>query len=60
MPALVCRTSSQALSRTILPYVLKVAEISSDQKLKEDLELFTAINVMGGKIIHPGIILTSD
>ncbi len=54
MPALVSRTSSQALSRTILPYVEKVANHSIDQYY-HDPELATALNVCGGKIVHPKV-----
>lgn len=55
MPALVSRTASQALSRTILPYVLKLARVTSLEALKRDRRLKTALNVCEGKIVHPGV-----
>ena len=53
MPALVCRTASQALSKTLLPYVLRLAGIRDQKKISENFELKTALNVCDGEIIHP-------
>jgi len=55
MPALVSRTASQALSRTILPYVQRLAAMKSEESLAEDEELFSALNIRGGEIILPSI-----
>lgn len=55
LPTLVCRTASQALSRTILPYVLRVAGIKRSEDLLRDRILKTAVNIAGGKIIHPRV-----
>lgn len=56
MPALVSRTSSQVLSRVILPFVLKVAKKKSPSEILADRELRTAVNVSGGKVIHPQVL----
>jgi alanine dehydrogenase len=52
MPALVSRTASQALSKVILPYVLRVAA-AGDRKLLADPELSSAVNLWEGEIVHP-------
>ena len=52
MPALVSRTASQALSKVILPYVLRVSN-SKDRDFRNDLELRTAVNLWEGEIVHP-------
>jgi alanine dehydrogenase len=55
MPALVGRTSSKVLSRVILPYVLEVARRGSAQELLQDRALHSAVNVSGGRVIHPQV-----
>ena len=52
MPGAVPRSSSQALSAAIMPYVLKLA----DQKLHVDPALRRGINLEKGQIIHPALI----
>jgi len=51
MPGAVPRTSSQALSAAILPYVQRMAR--PDWRLNEALE--RGINVCGGEIVHPAL-----
>ena len=51
MPGAVPRTSSQALSAAILPYVQQMAR--SDWE--EHSSLIKGVNVRGGKIIHPAL-----
>ena len=51
MPGAVPRTASQALSSSILPYVLKMAQ----KEWVKDPNLAGAINVQNGKIIHPAL-----
>jgi len=51
MPGAVPRTASQALSASLLPYVLKLA---ADGGLS-DPALQTGINVQAGEIVHPAV-----
>ncbi len=51
MPGAVPRTSSQALSAAILPYVLKMAK----DNWRHDPALAKGINVEGGSVVHPAL-----
>jgi alanine dehydrogenase len=51
MPGAVPRTASQALSTSILPYVLKLAS----NKGLEDTALTRGVNVKDGRIVHPAV-----
>ena len=51
MPGAVPRTASQALSASLLPYVLKLAAEGGIA----DPALQTGINVQAGKIVHPAV-----
>jgi alanine dehydrogenase len=51
MPGAVPRTASQALSTSILPYVLKLAS----GKGVDDPALAKGVNVAGGGIVHPAV-----
>jgi alanine dehydrogenase len=51
MPGAVPRTASQALSTSLLPYVLRLAA----QGGLDDPALAAGINVRGGKIVHPAV-----
>jgi alanine dehydrogenase len=51
MPGAVPRTASQALSTSILPYVLKLAS----GKGLDDPALAKGVNVAGGRIVHPAV-----
>jgi alanine dehydrogenase len=51
MPGAVPRTSSQALSAAILPYVQQMAR--NDWESRESLA--RGVNVRGGKIVHPAL-----
>lgn len=51
MPGAVPRTASQALSASLLPYVLKLAAEGG----LSDPALQTGINVQAGKIVHPAV-----
>jgi len=51
MPGTVPRTSTQALSAAILPYVFELAE----ESWKNNTALQKGINVENGKIIHPAL-----
>lgn len=51
MPGAVPRTSSQALSAAILPYVVKMAR----DDWRDDEALVRGINVDGGAVVHPAL-----
>lgn len=51
MPGAVPRTSSQALSTSLLPYVLRLA----DSRGLDDPALKAGINVRNGEVEHPGV-----
>ncbi len=52
MPGAVPRSSSQALSAALIPYVLQLA----DQGCKSSAALSAGINVESGHIIHPALV----
>lgn len=52
LPGAVPRTSSEALSAAILPYVVQLAQ----GKLKSSPALKAGINVENGKVVHPALI----
>lgn len=51
MPGAVPRTSSQALSGVLVPYVLRLA----DPEWASDAALRTGVNVQDGEYVHPGV-----
>jgi alanine dehydrogenase len=51
MPGAVPRTSSQAISAALIPYVLRLAEAGWEQ----DSALAKGVNVRGGEIVHPAL-----
>ena len=51
IPGAVPRTASQALSASLLPYVLRIA----NPDWEKDAELAAGINVKQGKIVHPAL-----
>ncbi len=51
MPGAVPRTSSQALSAALIPYVLRLAQ----PNWHEDRDLARGINVQEGEIVHPAL-----
>lgn len=51
MPGAVPRTSSQALSASLIPYVSRLARPA----WREDAELVRGINVAAGEVVHPAL-----
>jgi alanine dehydrogenase len=51
MPGAVPRTSSQALSASLAPYVVRLAR----DDWEEDEELRAGINVQNGRVVHPSV-----
>ena len=52
MPGAVPRTSTQALSAAIMPYVMKLA----DNQLHTDASLKRGINIEQGEVVHPALL----
>jgi alanine dehydrogenase len=55
MPAIVPHTSTLALTNATLSYALLLADRGIDQALAESEPLRRALNVHGGRIVHPGV-----
>ena len=55
MPGAVPRTSAQALSTSVLPYVLRLAAGLGAEGGLEDAPLVRGINVRAGEIVHPAV-----
>lgn len=56
LPALTSRTSSHALSQVVFPYVQRLAQKKSVEAILADPKFRGAVNVTGGKILHPGVL----
>lgn len=52
MPGAVPRTSSQAISAALIPYVLRLAK----PDWRQDAALMKGVNVEGGKVVHPALL----
>ena len=55
MPALTPRTSTEALTKATLPYVLKMANLGVSQAVQEDSALQGGLQTQNGKAVHPAI-----
>jgi len=55
MPGAVPRTSTIGLSNATLPYGLMLADFGLQGAISRDPELATGINVINGKVTHPGV-----
>ena len=55
MPALTPRTSTEALTKATLPYVLKLANLGIEHALENDFGLRGGLQTQAGKAIHPMI-----
>lgn len=55
MPGAVPRTSTLALSNVTLPYGIAIADAGFDAAIRSDPDLANGVNVLGGKVIHPGV-----
>ncbi|MBI4223916.1 MAG: alanine dehydrogenase, partial [Deltaproteobacteria bacterium] len=49
------RTSTEALTRATLPYVLKLADLGVERAVKEDAALQGGLQTLNGKVVHPTI-----
>lgn len=54
MPGAVPRTSSQALSTALTPFVLRLASVGAGG-VADDPLLASGLNVAGGRIVHPAV-----
>jgi alanine dehydrogenase len=55
MPGGVPRTSTLALTNATLPYGLRLAKKGWKQACKDDPSLRLGLNVVGGKVVYPGV-----
>src|SRR5215211_2780566 len=55
MPGAVPRTSTIGLSNATLPYGLVLADYGLQGAISRDLELARGVNVINGKVTHPGV-----
>lgn len=55
MPGAVPRTSTLALTNATLPYALQLACKGWRRASSEDPDLGRGINVLGGRVVHPGV-----
>ena len=55
MPGGVPRTSTLALTNATLPYGLRLAKKGWKQACKDDHALALGLNVVGGKVVYPGV-----
>jgi alanine dehydrogenase len=57
MPGSVPRTSSQALSAAIAPFVVRLADGHlANEQWREHVGLAKGINVAAGKVTHPALL----
>jgi alanine dehydrogenase len=55
VPALVSRTATLALSETVFPYVLKLANMGYKEALRQDRALLKGLNTYQGKITNQAV-----
>jgi alanine dehydrogenase len=55
IPAAVPRSASLALSATVLPYVMAIAEKGLMRALRDDQGLAAGLQLHGGQVTHPAI-----
>ncbi len=55
MPGGVPRTSTLALTNATLPYARRLGQRGWQRACKDDRALFLGLNVVGGKVVYPGV-----
>jgi alanine dehydrogenase len=60
MPGAVCRTSTQALTNSTLPWVLKLARHGADELARRDHHFANAINVTRGRLTNQPVAEAHD
>ncbi|NOX38260.1 MAG: alanine dehydrogenase [Calditrichaeota bacterium] len=55
VPALVARTASYALSNALLPFLLHIGQQGIPEALKTSPDLARGVNLLKGKLAHPGV-----
>jgi alanine dehydrogenase len=55
MPGGVPRTSTLALTNATFPYAKRLARRGWQQACRDDHSLFLGLNVIGGKVVYPGV-----
>ena len=55
MPGAVPLTASNALNKATLPFIKEFAEKGITKALGENKHLLNGLNILNGKVIHPGV-----
>ena len=55
MPGAFPRTSTVALANVTLPYITKLANLGWERAVNEDRTLAKGVNIVEGKVTHPGV-----
>jgi len=55
IPSLGSRTASEALGKAVLPYVIEILKFGLVTGANRNLVIKSGINIMDGKIAHPGL-----
>jgi alanine dehydrogenase len=55
IPSMGARTASEALGTVLLPYVVEIIKKDIEQAAEENPVIKSGINIMDGKIVHPGL-----
>ena len=55
MPGSVPHTSTIALANTTFPYLKNIANNGYIEAFKNDMSLLKGLNIINGKITHPGV-----
>lgn len=55
MPSAAARTASKALENSILPYVIRLANMGPRSALKEDIHFRNGLNIYRGRVTHEAV-----
>ena len=55
IPSLGARTTSEALGKAVLPYVIEILKLGLETAAEKNPAIKTGINIREGKIVHPGL-----
>ncbi len=55
IPSLGAKTTSEVLGSAVLPYVIRILKLGLEPAAEKDPALRSGINIMDGKIVHPGL-----
>jgi len=60
LPALVPRTSTLALTNATLPYLLEIANLGTEEAMRQDESLLRGLNTYRGDITYPAVAESQD